>query len=133
MLSLTTFLSLNASSGILLLVLGGCAFDIAHVDYTPTRLDLAAACGEPFTLAEDVSVRPSGGYDRTLKQGARWECVGNIAEGSIYRSRDQILTLEASNIYEAQLVIRDGLLVGFYLPVEEAFSPLSKPIALQIR
>ncbi len=124
--------SLIVSSGVALL-LGGCAFDVIHVEHTPTRINPAAPCGAPFILTEEVVIKPSGGYDRKLKKGGRWECVGNITEGSTYSSYDQVLTVEASNIYEAQLVLSDGLLIGFYLPVEQAFSPLSIPVALPAR
>jgi hypothetical protein len=50
----------------------------------------------------------------------------------MYRSRDQVFTVEASNIHEAYLVISENRLMGFYLPVEGTYSPLTKPIELTI-
>lgn len=47
--------------------------------------------------------------------------VGTDPHGDVYKTEDQILTVEASNVYEAFIVISAGDLVGFYLPVEDAF------------
>jgi hypothetical protein len=41
-----------------------------------------------------------------------------------------VFTLEGANIHEAWLVIRGAALVGFYLPAERAFSPLTSPVPL---
>ena len=116
---------------LMLIATGGCAFDVIHVDHTPARLDTASApCTAPITLSTDVTVTPSGGYARTLKRGTRWECRGRIDQGWVYRTRDQVLTLEASNVFEADIVVLDGTLTGFYLPVERAYSALSPTVEL---
>jgi len=85
-----------------------------------------------MTLAGDLTVKPSGGYERTLKKHTRWECVGQVTQGQVYRTRDQVLTVEASHVYEANIVVSSGHLVGFYLPVERTFSPLDAPILLPV-
>lgn len=116
---------------LMLLATGGCAFDVIHVDHEQARLETADdACTTPFTLIKDVTVTPSGGYDRTLKQGTRWECRGRIEQGWVYRTRDQILTLEASNVFEADIVVSGRTLTGFYLPVEQAYSALNPTVEL---
>ncbi|HVN97529.1 MAG TPA: hypothetical protein VMT62_13960 [Syntrophorhabdaceae bacterium] len=58
--------------------------------------------------------------------------VGTVSEGEVYKSKDQVLTVECSNIHEAYLVVSQGSLVGFYLPVEKGFVKLPEPIALNI-
>ena len=119
---------------LMLLAAGGCAFDVIHVDHTPVQMETADdACTAPFTLSEDVTVTPSGGYARTLKQGTRWECRGRIEQGWVYRTRDQVLTLEASNVFEADIVVSGQTLTGFYLPVEQAYSALSPAVDLPTR
>ena len=116
------------------LVLGGCAFDVIHVDHTPVQLHTADdTCTAPFTLSDDITVTPSGGYDRTLKQGTRWECRGRIDQGWVYRTRDQVLTVEASNVFEADIVVSGRKLTGFYLPVERAYSALRPAVDLPTR
>jgi hypothetical protein len=65
-----------------------------------------------------------------VRKGARWNTVGTLAEGIVYKSPDQALTIECSNVFEVYLVVARLRLVGFYLPVEKGFSPLGEPIQL---
>jgi hypothetical protein len=37
----------------------------------------------------------------------------------VYATRDRVLTVEASNVHEAYIVVSNGKLVGFFLPVEK--------------
>jgi hypothetical protein len=46
--------------------------------------------------------------------------------GEVFATKDQIVTVEASNIYEAQLIVANRCIVGFYLPVEKKFVPVSQ-------
>ncbi len=116
-----------------LMPLGGCAFDVIHVAQTPASLDTSQPCNDSFELTQDIDVEPSGGYKRTLKKETRWHCVGKLQQGDVYKTRDQVLTVEASHIYEADIVVSAHRLVGFYLPVERSFSPLPSPLELVSR
>ena len=57
--------------------------------------------------------------------------MGSIPQGEVYRTTDQIVTVVGPNVFEAQIVVRDGALVGFYLPVERAYTPASEPRELK--
>jgi len=107
-----------------------CAFDVVHVKQVPTQFEAPQAPKNSFELEKEVKVSLGTGYSRVLKKGIRWDFVGTTSYGDVYRSKDQILTVEASNIHEAYLVISSGKLVGFYLPVEKSFSPLGDPQVL---
>ncbi len=48
-----------------------------------------------------------------------------MSQGDVYKTRDQVLTVEASNVQEAYIVVESGRLVGFYMPVERTFSPFN--------
>jgi hypothetical protein len=111
---------------------GGCAFNVISVKQIPVELSSnSAGCNKSFILAKDINIVPSGGYDRKLKKSTKWICVGSIPEGCVYKTRDQILTIEGSNIYEADIVISpNNEIIGFYLPIEKTFSPLPKPVKL---
>ena len=106
-------------------LLSGCAFDVTRVTQIPTTLEKQELCEGRFVLGEDVGVQPQGGHYRTLEKGTEWKCVGQITQGDVYATRDQVLTLEGSNIFEAYIVVSSKNLVGFYLPVERAFSPVT--------
>ena len=105
-------------------------FDISRVEQIPTELKFAAPCAKEFVLKQDIKISAHSGFNRTLEKNTRWDCVGKISQGIVYKTKDQILTIEASNIYEANIVVSDQKIVGFYLPVEKSFSPISSPVPL---
>jgi len=114
------------------LLISGCAFDVIRVEQISAKLDSDVSCNKSFVLAKNVDLQ-LGGYNRILKKGTRWNCMGSIAQGDIYKTKDQVLTIEASNIFEAHIVVNANKLVGFYLPVEHTFSRLDKPIELTVQ
>ena len=109
-----------------------CAFDVVRVKQEPAQFEPVAAEQDSWTLAEDVLVSLDTGYTRKLKAGTQWRCIGKIENGDVYKTNDQILTVEGSNIYEACIVVSRGQLVGFYLPGNRSFSPLSSKKILPI-
>lgn len=110
-----------------------CAFDLAHVSTQATQFSPKAESQRIIFLQEAVVIDEAPcNYDRTLRQGTRWQLVGNIPEGEVFKPLDQILTIECSNIFEAYLVVTDNFLVGFYLPVEKTFAPLPEKEKLPI-
>lgn len=113
--------------------LNACAFNVIHVKQIPAVIEKQDNVSKFFELKEDVTVKIGHGYKRTLKANTKWEYVGKITQGDIYKTKDQVLTVEASHIYEAYIVISSDQLVGFYLPVEKTFSPLGKPALLNMR
>jgi len=114
-------------------LLHACAFDVVHEKQIPTQLETLPATNRSFELDSEVTVHLDTGYSRVLKKGSRWTCVGATPEGDVYRTKDQVLTIEGSNIHEAFIVVKSQNLVGFYLPVERTFSPLCNPIALSTK
>jgi len=116
--------------GTLSYLVAGCAFDVVHVKQAPTSF--TSGEGKAFKLDREVKVNLGTGFPTTLKAGTVWTLAGSSQHGDVYRTRDQVVKVEASNIYEAFIVVADESLVGFYLPVEETFAPIKKPIELQI-
>lgn len=99
-----------------------CAFDLAHVKFEPAQLAPPTESGHSFALSQNVHIdRSPCNYDRTLLAGTRWLAVGSIPEGEVYRSPDQVLTVECSHVYETYIVVRNAELVGAYLPVEDGY------------
>jgi hypothetical protein len=116
----------------LVLMLNACAFDVVRLKHIPVELQASSGCVDKFTLAHDTKVDAGPGYSRVLKSGTRWDCVGRIPQGKVFKTKDQILTVEASNVFEANIVVKDQQLVGYYLPVERSFSPLDEPQKLPV-
>lgn len=110
-------------------VFSGCALPVPKVDLSAP---LVPASGRTFVLNEATDCSVGTGYGRTLRSGTHWNLFGIIDRGEVYRSPDQLLTVEGFNVHEAYLVVRDGSLVGFYLPVEKKFTPASKIVKLNL-
>lgn len=115
------------------LLLSGCAFDLAHVNYTPVDYQPRIDSGRSFILTDEVHIKDTPcGYSRTLGKSTTWEFFGTIPEGEVFRSKDQALTVECSNVFEAYLVISENRLIGFYLPVEKGFVSIKDPLLFPI-
>jgi hypothetical protein len=120
--------------GILLVCafLTGCASDVYRV---PTRFSPSAErSADLLTIVETVEVASSSGYARLIQAGSTWRFLGRIPEGRVYAIKNDVFMLEGKHMHEAHCVINDdALLVGFFLPVEQAFSPLTPPVRLSVK
>jgi hypothetical protein len=74
-------------------------------------------------VLQEASVRVGPGYDRKIPKGSVWTSVGRIPEGQVFKPVDRVFTVEGAHVHEAYLVLDGDRVVGFYLPVERAFSP----------
>jgi hypothetical protein len=111
-----------------LLPLWGCAFDVVHVHQVPATFLRNEAPGDTeYTLSSDLTVYIGTGFPTHLKHGTHWHYLGKTEYGDVLSTTDQIVTVEASNIHEAQAVISGQKLTGFYLPVEKKFVPVKQP------
>lgn len=109
----------------------GCAPALKH---TPTTLkSTQAAAPAAIVFQRDVEVTPSSGYTRVLKAGSVWKEVGTIPEGTVYKVEDDVFMLEAGHMHEAHCVISGKTLVGFYLPVEQAFVSVYEKVSLPVK
>lgn len=104
----------------------------------PTQL--TAATQQPPAAVEvlqEVSVPVGTGYKRTIPQGSVWRSIGRIPEGEVFKPVDRVFTVEGTHVHEAYLVLDGDRLVGYYLPVENAFAPIQgwagAPLALRRR
>ncbi|WP_432258838.1 hypothetical protein [Cupriavidus sp. TMH.W2] len=93
---------------------------------------------QPSTAARRIqiltatTVRLDTGYSRTLPEKSIWSRIGHVPQGDVYRPIGTIFTIEGRQVHEAYLVIRDKTLVGFYLPGEQNYSPLSTAVPLNL-
>jgi hypothetical protein len=110
------------------LVIAGCAamIDSSPVSYTPVTATTEAR------LRGNVEIKLSPPYKRTLADGSRWRLVGKVPQGNVYKPLDAPFSIEGRQVHEAYLVIAAGSLVGFYLPAEGGYSPLSGAIPINI-
>ena len=110
---------------LLLLVAAACA----EVERRPSPLTPALIPSE-VGLSIGPSAREATGFPDVFLPGSRWQLVGRIAEGEVLRPLGGGLGVTGVNVREGYAVIRDGRLVGFWLPVEEAFSPAGTTVPM---
>lgn len=112
-------------------LLAGCASDVRR-----DPVDLAAAAGEQgrrWSSSGDVEVMLESRYTRRIAAGTEFVVAGRIAQGLVLKPTQTVLTVEGAHVHEAYAVHRDGQLVGFYLPVERAFTSLVKPVPMPLQ
>jgi hypothetical protein len=114
-------------------LLTGCAFDVTHVKQLPVAFASNTENTEIFILNHDVKATLGTGFATRLKAGTRWQQDGNTEYGKVFATKDQIVTVEASNTYEAELVVSNQYITGFYLIVEKTFAPVTRPIHIEIQ
>jgi hypothetical protein len=118
------------AAGILAAFLAGCAgwlgIDVVRSPMTP--VDDAQAT--VIQIEGTLTLTLDNGITRTIERGTHWKLVGSIVEGKVYRPLDGEFTIEGHEPVSAYLVISSGQLVGFFLPVEEGFSPLFKRVSV---
>jgi len=104
------------------------------VSSEPARFTPLATGASPVILrmTAPVPLRLDTGYSRVLPAGSRWQAVGSVPQGAVYRPIDAVFSIEGRHVHEAYLVVQGSVLQGFYLPAEYRFSPLSQPISLPL-
>ena len=110
------------------LLFAGCiAVEQQPVQFSPVASEQSSL---PEHLDKKLDIQLNTGYTRTLKAGSMWTHFGRVAQGEVFKPYHDIFTVEGAHIHEAYLVVANNTLVGFYLPAEQSFSPLSQKISL---
>lgn len=84
---------------------------------------MAGSPGSSIEILKEAKVDVGPGYRRTIWEGSVWTRVGRVSQGEVYRPVTHVFTVEGAHVHEAYLVLDGDRVVGFYLPVERAFSP----------
>ena len=111
-------------------IIVGCASEVVR----SSAIVSAAAPSDPqrIEIAEEATVRSSSGYSRLLPAGSIWELRGTLPQGRVYKRVNDVFTVEGAHVHEAYLVVSGNRLVGYYLPVEQAYSP-ADPVSLKLK
>lgn len=109
----------------------GCATDVRRSSADFRALD--ASQRTSIEVTGRVTLNLATGYQRSIITGSRWERVGVVAQGDVYRPVGTVFTIEGANMHEAFLVVKDSQIAGFYLPGEGAYSALDTPVSLPFK
>ena len=111
------------------LALTACASDVVR---SPVELSALPAPQKKYVASQPASIRLDSGYERSISAGTEFIEIGRIPQGSILKPTNTTFTIEGAHMHEAYPVLSNQRIVGFYLPVERAFSPLSQTTSLFI-
>ena len=109
-------------------LLAACAAEVVR---RPAQLE-SSSPGARLATKDRKAFTLDSGYERVIEAGTEFMELGRIREGRVLKPLGTVITIEGAHMHEAYPVESDGRLVGFYLPVERAFSPLSRPVDLAL-
>jgi hypothetical protein len=107
----------------------GCAAEVVR---TPEQLTVSTQLAQ-IELTKLATIEMGPGNEKKLFTGSRWQSVGNIKQGEVFKPVGTIFSIQGANSHEAYLVLADKKIVGFYLPGDRAWSALSVPITLEYK
>jgi hypothetical protein len=114
-----------------LLYLNGCAAEV--VRYSTELVDEKPLQSKLYITSQPALITLDSSYQRTINTGTEFVEFGTIKQGKVLKPRNAVFTIEGAHIHEAYPVVESSRIVGFYLPVEKAFSPLSQSSALHLQ
>ncbi|MGF6773583.1 hypothetical protein P3T18_006097 [Paraburkholderia sp. GAS199] len=119
-------------SALTVLLLSACAPAVPVQSTQLTPFDTTRQ-HERVRVAKSVSIWLSTGFSRKVNAGTVWRPIGDLPQGLVLRPVNGVFTIEGRQVHEADLVVKENQLVGFYLPGESHFSALqpSQPITIE--
>lgn len=114
-----------------LITMAGCASEILR--HPAELLSVNQRMGTRYVTPKSISLTLDTAYKRTINAGTEFIEIGTIQQGSVLKPTNATFTIEGAHMHEAYPVLSNGRVVGFYLPVEKAFSPLSQSVDFPIQ
>lgn len=117
----------------LLLVIAFGSLSACSVKPVPLAAPITAVeVGEgQYQLLQSVTMEASHSAPTVLKAGTLWTRVGTIEHGNVFSTKDQVVIVNSFDVHEADIVAKDGSIVGYYLKVDGTFVE-TKPVPVQL-
>jgi len=124
-------MTIRLGRGFALACVLGLAACASEAPRQPVQMVPAHAAWRYVVLSQTTLELDSGA--RTLPAGTEFAEAGSISQGKVLKPVKTVFNVEGAGAQEAYPVVRDARLVGFYLPIEKSFSPLSRPVAFPLQ
>lgn len=85
-----------------------------------------------FELKDSITIKATNAKSSTIRSGTKWLEVGSIDQGTVYRTKDQVVIVNSFDVHEGYIVVKESTVVGYYLPVEKTFVK-SKPVLIKLK
>ncbi|OQA33300.1 MAG: hypothetical protein BWY57_01302 [Betaproteobacteria bacterium ADurb.Bin341] len=86
-----------------------------------------------WVLLSDAAIEADSSYNRIIPGNTEFVHIGTLPEGKVLKPTNTVLTIEGKHMHEVYIVIKNNVLIGFYMPVEKSFAPLTKKIHLNFK
>ncbi|KAF3998865.1 hypothetical protein [Glaciimonas immobilis] len=80
------------------------------------------------TLATRVTLTLDDGYSIMLMEGTRWQYLGKVAPGSVYKPKKGTLMTNDETPKTFDIVTSEKQLLGLYFPAERRYEALPQPL-----
>lgn len=114
-----------------MVVLAACASELPRQPATLTAPAAANGQSRVIQVDEDAEIRLPSGYSRSIRAGSTWRQSGTVNGLVAYKAARDVFTIEGAQVHEAYLLLDASMLVGFFLPGENAVSWLNNKVALK--
>ena len=112
----------------LVAMLGGCSTQSLQV---PSPIMVTELDDGRYRLSRSVEIKAKHAESTVLRGGTTWKRVGEIAQGNVFSTKDQLVIVNSFDVHEADIVTREGYIVGYYLKVPRAYLPVD-PVQVQL-
>lgn len=99
-------------------LVSGCSVDQVRVEQQLAPLPDEGAL---YQLHSSASVKARNVRTVELRRDTHWRLLGSIEKGQVFEPIDQVVTVNGFNVHEAYIVVREGRVIGYYLPYEKSF------------
>ncbi len=110
------------------LILVACSATVVSL---PEPIDETNLDKSRYRLVETLVIEAPRTADLRLRADTNWYHIGTISQGRVYDTKDQVIVVNSFNVYEAAIVVKDGMVIGYYPKVAKAFVA-ARPAPIQL-
>ncbi len=104
-----------------------------EIHIQPSQLTLSSDRSSEYVLDKAVESSPVNGWSVHLISGSKWIDLGSTDQGEVFKPVNTVVNVPGVENFEGYIVVRSGIWVGFWLPYEKAFSPLTQQIPITLK
>ncbi len=87
----------------------------------PSGLVVSAEPSLVYRLSAPVTVSAASAENMLLREGTTWMRTGSIPQGDVFHTQDQVVIVNSFHVFEADIVVKDEKVVGYFNPVGRSF------------
>ena len=86
-----------------------------------------------YVLDKSVESSPLHGWSVHLISGSKWIPLGTTEQGEVFKPVSTVINVPGVENFEGYIVVQSNTWVGFWLPYEKSFTPLTQPSPITLK